>query len=327
MIYANILDMVGGTPMVHLHPKDLPGINLYGKMESYNPTGSVKDRAASYILKKLFDEGEIDQGTTIIESSSGNFGISLAAYCREYALRFICVADSNISPVNEMLIRKLGATVIKVEEPDNTGGYLLNRIAKVKELCAAMPNSYWVNQYGNPNNADAYYYSLGEELCDDCPRVDYVFIGVSSGGTITGVSRRVKERFPDARIIAVDILGSVIFGGLARKRCIPGIGSSMVPDIIQTARIDDVVVVDEVYTIQMCLELLREHFIFAGGSSGSVFGAVKNYFQGKTFEQNPNVIAVFPDRGDRYANTVYSQTWCDDFIAKQAEYKKSLTVG
>jgi len=314
MIFENNLEMVGNTPIIQLKMEDFNDITIFAKLEFYNPTGSVKDRAASYIIKKLLDMNEINKNTTLIESSSGNFGVALSAYCKKNDLDFICVIDPCISPINEMLIKSFGAKIIKVKKPDENGGFLLNRIKKVKELTATIDNSYWVNQYGNPYNAEAYYHSLGGEICDNIEQIDYIFLGVSSGGTITGVSKKIKEKFPGSRVIAVDIEGSVIFGTPPRKRYIPGIGSSMVPEILKQAKIDDIVMVDEISTIKMCRELLCKYNIFAGGSSGSVIAGIKKYFTGKKFKKKINVVTIFPDRGDRYVNTVYNEEWCIDFI-------------
>jgi cysteine synthase A len=216
-----------------------------------------------------------------------------------------------------MLIRSQGARVVKVTEPDSNGGYLLNRIKKVKELVAEIDNSYWVNQYGNPHNAEAYYHTLGGEICDAFEHLDYIFMGVSSGGTITGVSNRIKEKFPGAKVVGVDIVGSVIFGHPAKKRYIPGIGSSLVPNILGGSRIDQVIMVDELTTIRMCHEILSEHSIFAGGSSGSVFAAVKQCFSSGKGGKKANVVMLFADKGERYANTVYSKEWYSDFIYKR----------
>jgi 2,3-diaminopropionate biosynthesis protein SbnA len=228
-----ILDNLGNTPMVKISLKELGSINLYIKLEFCNPTGSVKDRAAAYLIDKLLKEGIINSDTTLIESSSGNFGIALAAYCKKKGLKFCCVIDPNISVINQAIIENLCGSVIKVTEPTSSGGYLLNRIKKVNELISIIPNSYWVNQYGNLYNAEAYYCTLGSEICEHFSELDYIFIGVSSGGTITGISQRVKEKFPKIKIIAVDMEGSVIFGGNPKKRHIPGMGSDMVPDILK----------------------------------------------------------------------------------------------
>ncbi|KKT26785.1 MAG: Pyridoxal-5'-phosphate-dependent protein subunit beta [Parcubacteria group bacterium GW2011_GWA2_43_9b] len=308
--------------MVQIESKDLKNINLYAKFECYNPTGSVKDRAAFYIIKKALKLKKINKDTTLIESSSGNFGISLSSYCKKNGLKFYCVVDSHICPINEYLIETLSTKMIKVTEPDENGGYLLNRIKKVKELQEEIPNSYWVNQYGNPYNAEAYRETLGKEICKELKNIDYVFLGVSSGGTITGVSQKVKEVFPKAKIVAVDIVGSVIFGGKPEKRYIPGIGSSIIPSILKDARIDEVFTVDEASTTKMCHELLKEYNLFVGGSSGSVFSAVKKYFSGKKLKKKPNVVVIFADRGDRYINTIYNKSWCNNFYHNNSEMKK-----
>jgi 2,3-diaminopropionate biosynthesis protein SbnA len=327
MIYDHILGTVGNTPMIRMELKEegLENIRLYAKLEFLNPTGSVKDRAADYVIRKLLENKEIDNATTMIESSSGNFGIALAAYCKQNGLRFICVVDPHLTQMNEMLIKSFGAEVIKVTTPDENGGYLLTRIRKVKQLCGEIKNSYWVNQYGNPYNAEAYYHSLGGEICSEMEQLDYIFLGISSGGTITGVSRRIKEKYPTTKVIAVDIVGSVIFGHPPKKRYIPGIGSSMVPEILNHSKIDEVVMMDEVTTIAGCHELLTKYNVFAGGSSGSAYAAIKKYFKehpGENTGKLINVVTVFPDRGERYCYTVYDQQWCTDFKKNHSEMKE-----
>jgi cysteine synthase A len=321
MIYGNILEKIGNTPLVKIEPINLESINLYVKLEYYNPTGSVKDRAAKYIVEESLKLGKINKDTTLIESSSGNFGIALSSYCKKNKIKFHCVVDSHISPTNEMLIKALSTDMTKVNKLDENGGYLLNRIKKVKKLLKTIANSYWVNQYGNPLNAEAYRNTLGKEICDDLDKIDYVFLGVSSGGTITGVSQKIKEVFPKAKVVAVDITGSIIFGGKPEKRYIPGIGSSMVPSILEDAKIDEVITVDEVSTIKMCHELLKNHFIFVGGSSGSVFSAIKQYFSKRKIKNQPNVVAIFADHGDRYVSTIYNEKWSNNFIKKYSRIK------
>lgn len=306
-----ILDFVGNTPLVALEEECFSNVNVYAKLEGYNPTGSVKDRAAQYVLKQLLDSGEINKDTTIIESSSGNFGIALASYCKEYGLKFCAVIDPNVLAINETIIRGLATEVIKVKDRDATGGFLLTRIGVIKEIMATRSNCYWMNQYQNPYVAHAYYETVGNEICDQI-KVDYIFMGVSSGGTITGVSQKVKERYPDAQVIAVDIAGSMVFGNTPKKRYIPGIGSSMRPEIIKQAKIDDVVVIEESDTVEGCNELITKHSLLVGGSSGSVYTAVKTYMEGKKFDKKPNVVCLFADRGDRYANTVYNEQWVNE---------------
>jgi len=322
----SVLERVGNTPMVSIKIEGYNNVNLFGKLESYNPTGSVKDRAADYILRKLVEGGVIDRETTVIESTSGNFGVALSAFCRYYGLKFIAVVDPHITSINEMLIRANGAEVIKVTLPDEHGGYLLTRIQKIKDLQQQIGNCYWVNQYENFLNAKAYYHSLAKEICFQIEQIDYVFLGVSSGGTLTGVSQKIKENFPLCKVVAVDVEGSMIFTGKSKKRSIPGIGSSIVPKILKEAFVDDVVLVDEVSTIESCHELLAKHSIFAGGSSGSVLAGIKKYFFDKEIYTPVNVVTVFPDRGERYYDTIYNKEWCDKIVALNAAAEMNLTT-
>ena len=226
--------------------------------------------------------------------------------------------------MNEMLISASGAEIIKVTQPDMYGGYLLTRIEKINELKKKIENSYWVNQYENPLNAAAYYHTLAREICYQVDEIEYIFMGVSSGGTITGVSKKIKENCPNAKIIAVDVEGSVIFNNPPKKRFIPGIGSSMVPKILASASIDEVVIVDEVATIDACYELLKKHSIFSGGSSGSVLAGIKKYFSQTELFEPVNVVAIFPDRGERYYDTIYNEGWCKNIREKREKENKLL---
>src|SRR5438876_5559247 len=294
------------TPHVQLAMK---GMNLFAKLEYVNPVGSIKDRAAYWILKRAAERGEICEETTVIESSSGNFAAALAAFTHLVGLRFIPVIDPNISSTYESFLRRLCPTVVKVEDLDDTGGYLKTRLEMVQRLCATIPHPYWPNQYGNPDAAEAHYNLTAGEICADFDSLDYVFIGVSSAGTIAGVSRRLKERYPNIRVIAVDTQGSVIFGGPPRKRHIPGIGSSIVPPLLSHATIDDVVLVPERETVQACRELLATHGLFVGGSSGTMFAAIKRYAARMPASRHPTVLFLCPDRGTPYLDTVFDPTW------------------
>lgn len=310
MSYKNPLETVGNTPWVALDWSCTLNVVLRVKLEFSNPTGSVKDRAASHVISRILASGEIDRNSVVIESSSGNFGISLASYCRYYGVAFHCVIDENICAENEAIIRALSAKVFKAVEPDATGGYLLTRIKIIEDLIAKFPRYYWVNQYANPYNVEAYYQTLGRELCDESQRIDYVFLGVGSGGTIAGVAKRVKACFPRAKVIAVDVEGSIIFGGLPKKRFIPGIGSGMIPAILAGAKIDNVVIVTERETVQMCHRFFDEHGFLIGGSSGSVLAGVTKYFSQCKPPELIQVVAIFADRGDRYLSTIYNKQWC-----------------
>src|SRR6059036_4188754 len=295
-------------PTPHI-PLAMEGMRLFAKLEYVNPVGSIKDRPAYWILKRAAERGEICDRTTVIESSSGNFATALAAFTRLVGLRFIPVIDPNISRTYESFLRRICPTVVKVEERDDTGGFLKTRLKKVKELCATIPNAYWTNQYGNVDAMAAHYELTAGEICADFESLDYVFIGVGTAATIAGVSRRLKERYPKIRVIAVDTEGSVIFGGAPRKRHIPGIGSSIVPQLLSHAKLDDVVLISERETVQACRELLTTHGLFVGGSSGTAFAAVKRYAARTPAYKRPTVLFLCADRGTAYLDTVFDPTW------------------
>jgi 2,3-diaminopropionate biosynthesis protein SbnA len=310
------LEQLGKTlrPTPHV-PLAMEHMNLFAKLEYVNPVGSIKDRPAYWILKRAAERRQICDETTVIESSSGNFASALAAFTRLVGLRFIPVIDPNIASTYESFLRRTCSTVVKVEDRDDTGGFLKTRLQMVKHLCDTIPNAYWTNQYGNPDAVEAHYELTAGEICADFASLDYVFIGVSTGGTIAGLSRRLKLRYPKVRIIAVDTQGSVIFGDTPRKRHIPGVGSSIVPPLLSHASIDDVVLIPEREAAAACQELLQTHGLFAGGSSGTVFAAVKRYATrmgpgGRGGgAKRPTVLFVCADRGTPYLDTVFDPTW------------------
>src|SRR6058998_2173535 len=295
-------------PTPHI-PLAMEGMRLFAKLEYVNPVGSIKDRPAYWILKRAAERGEIGDETTVIESSSGNFAAALAAFTHLLGLRFIPVIDPNISGTYESFLRRLCPTVVKVEVRDDTGGFLKTRLQMVKHLCATIPNAYWTNQYGNLDAVEAHYELTASEICADFDSLDYVFIGVSTAGTIAGMSRRLKERYPNVRIIAVDTEGSVTFGDTPRKRHIPGVGSSIVPPLLSHARIDDVVLIPERETVHACRELLTVHGLFVGGSTGSAFAAIKRYSEKMTGSKRPTVLFLCADRGTAYLDTVFDVSW------------------
>jgi N-(2-amino-2-carboxyethyl)-L-glutamate synthase len=307
---ATRLKMLRNTlrPTPHV-PLAMEGMNLFAKLEYVNPVGSIKDRAAYWILKRAAERGEIGDETTVIESSSGNFAAALAAFTHLVGLRFIPVIDPNISGAYESFLRRLCPTVVKVEKRDDTGGFLKTRLQMVKHLCATTANAYWTNQYGNVDAVEAHYELTAGEICADFESLDAVFIGVSTAGTIAGVSRRLKERYPKVRIIAVDTEGSVIFGSPPRKRHIPGVGSSIVPQLLSHARVDDVVWISERDTVEACRELLTTHGLFVGGSSGTAFAAIKRYASRMAGAKRPTVLFLCADRGTAYLDTVFDPTW------------------
>jgi len=312
-----IANWIGNTPLYKLK---FEHCNLYTKLEYYNAFGSIKDRPALYILSKALKDNLIDRDTTVIESTSGNFGIALAGICKFLGIKFIPVIDPAISGQKENILRLISYDVIKVGKRDDTGGFLLTRIAAVNNFLRNNPRSYNANQYQNPNNYLSYYYTLGQEICDHFSRLDYAFICVSSGGTIIGLSQRLKERFPYIKIIAVDIEGSLIFSEKPCIRKISGLGSSMRSSLMESAIIDEVIILSHEQIIQGAYELLHEHSLFLGASSGAAYMAA-NLFLKKTPGRNKNAIFISPDNGSSYLDTIYSKGWLSGNCFDKLIYK------
>jgi 2,3-diaminopropionate biosynthesis protein SbnA len=294
------------TPLI---PVSVPSLNVFAKLEYVNPIGSIKDRSAYWILRRAVERGEIHEGTTIIESSSGNFATAVAAYAQLLGLRFIPVIDPNILPMHEAFLRRVCETVVKVETPDSSGGFLRTRLDKIQELRTNLAGAFWTNQYDNPDGMDAHYRLTAGEICADLPSLDFAFIGVSSGGTISGMSRRLKEHYPNVKVIAVDVVGSAAFGGEPRRRHIPGLGASIVPPLLAHAQIDDVVSVSEQETARACQALLWEHGLFVGGSSGSGYAAVQRYASRMRTTPTSTAFFVCADQGTAYLDTVFNAEW------------------
>lgn len=300
-----IINAVGNTPTVLVQGSP----SYYAKLEGLNPFGSIKDRAAAYVMQKGYEEGIITSSTEIIESSSGNFAVALAAVCRIYGNKFICVVDKSLMPANRQIIQSYGAEILVAEEADENGSYLRDRLNIVKKLLAQNSNLHWINQYDNYHISQAYYYTIGVELSKEFTNIDFLFVPTSTCGTISGISRKLKEEFPSIRIVAVDIAGSKIFCESSdEKRYIPGMGASMTPGNLSYALIDDVVNVTEKEAICHCKKLLKKS-ILVGGSSGATSAAIEKYFRGHV---GGTIVAVFPDRGERYLSSIFNSKWCNE---------------
>jgi N-(2-amino-2-carboxyethyl)-L-glutamate synthase len=313
---TGLLRLLRETPVIKLEAE---GMHLFAKLEGHSPVGSLKDRPALWILRNAAERGELNERTTLIESSSGNFASAIAFFAHVLNLKFIPVVDPNILSSYETFLRDLCGTVVKVTERDEGGSFLGTRLRKVKELCDTTENSFWTNQYGNVDAIEAHYRLTGADICAQLDKLDYVFIGVSTGATIAGVSRRLKERFPHVRVVAVDAEGSVIFGGPSKKRYIPGIGASIRPKLLDQALIDDVVIVPEIETINACRKLLMRHGVLVGGSSGSCYAAVKRMAPSMRSSKPPNVLFLCADRGTAYANTIYDDAWVAKLASSQPQ--------
>ena len=282
--------------------------NLYAKLEYQNIFGSVKDRAAYYIIRMGIEQNLISGNTTIIESTSGNFGISLSNICNALNLKFIPVIDPNISKEKETQLKLFCSDIIKVTERDETGGYLLNRIKTIQKYINENKNVFNPNQYENSNNYLSYYHTLGEEICNSFSRLDFAFISVSTGGTITGVSRRLKERFKDIKIIGVDVEGSMIFNNVPKVRTITGIGASKRCIHFNHAIIDDYVVLSQSDIVKGANELLLKHNLFLGASSGAAYVAAEQILK-KENNKNLNAVFICPDGGYAYLESIFNKEW------------------
>lgn len=308
------------TPVVQVEDEK---IDLFAKLEFINPNGSAKDRSAYWILKRGIERGDITEETTIVESSSGNFAMSMASFCRALGLHFIPVIDPNCNPATEGSLRALCDHVEKVTVPDATGGYLRTRLERVAQLRDKLEYGYWPDQYASVDAADAHYTLTGAEVLSEFDELDYLFVGVGTGGTISGLSRRLKQRFPQMTVVAVDAVGSAIFGQEPALRRIPGIGSSIVPNLLKSALIDDVQIISELETVIGCRQLLRRSGLYAGGSTGSVYAAVQRYFAGIPVDRakKRSVLFLCADRGTAYAGTVYNDAWVLKFLGDLGEMR------
>ena len=305
MKIQNITDMIGNTPLLKIDNK----IKYYAKVEGCNLFGSVKDRAAKHLIENAYRDGVIDRDTMIIESSSGNFGIALAGMCKIKGNSFICVVDPNITNTNRKIIELLGAQIIVANRADRNGSYVQNRIQIVKNYITRNAKVYWTNQYENEYVWKAYF-TLGEELCEELGKIDYLFVAVRTCGTLAGTSQKIKKEFPACKIIAVDVAGSQIFEQRSQKRHISGIGSGLVPLNLLSAKYDDYIIVEEKDAILECNNLLSKG-IFVGASSGAVAYAIQNYKGYLDDFDRKKVVGIFPDRGERYLDTIYNKEWYD----------------
>lgn len=316
MIEEGILSTLGNTPLVKLSRvfENIP-FRLYAKLEAFNPGGSIKDRAAFNMIRKAMESGQVRSGTTIIESSSGNMGIGLALACAYFGLRFICVADPKTTTQNIDILKAYGAEVDIVSQPDPvTGEYLPARINRVKELLEAIEDSYSPNQYSNLRNAFAHYQTMHEIVEALGGRVDYLFCATSTCGTLRGCAEYIKEHKLSTKVVAVDAIGSVIFGGHAAKRLIPGHGAATRPDLYRADLADDCILVSDLDCIVGCRRLVRRESILAGGSSGAVIMAIDRCKD--EIADGAICAAILPDRGERYLDTIYSDRWVNDHFGQ-----------
>ena len=311
----SILNCIGNTPLVRLNQISCGKLDIYAKCEFFNPTGSMKDRAAYNAIVRQIEKGRLQKGDHVVESSSGNFGISLANVCSLMDLHFHCVVDPNINPTNEKILHLRQAEVIKVTKIDANRGYLLSRLERVQQFLKEVEGSFWTNQYDNSDVIEGYY-GLVDELLEQIDTIDYLFIPVSSAGMLSGISSKLKKIRADVKVIAVDVNGSVIFGGAPKRRYIPGMGSCIVPPNLKKANYDGVVYVDESEIIKKSREVLQKEALLVGGSSIATICAIQKYFDDQPPENNTKIVTIFCDCGERYLETLYCDEWCKNTFGK-----------
>jgi len=317
-VKTGIVSTIGNTPLVELTrlaPEH--DIRLFAKLEAFNPGGSIKDRAAFHILSSALHSGTIAPGSTIIESSSGNMGIGLAQICSYLNLNFICVVDPKTTQQNITILKAYGATIDLVADPDPiTGEFLQARIDRVRQLRDSIPDSWWPDQYSNPLNAAAHHQTMAEIAQALENNIDYLYCSVSTCGTIRGCSEYIQQHGLSTRIMAVDAVGSVIFGQPSAKRLIPGHGASRRPELFQPDLSAECIHVDDLECVVGCHQLLQREAILAGGSSGAVTTAFL-----KTAGMLPpgsTCVLIFPDRGERYLDTLYCDVWIEQHFGAVA---------
>ncbi|MCS0638177.1 2,3-diaminopropionate biosynthesis protein SbnA [Streptomyces sp. LP05-1] len=306
MIAEEIYDLVLDDLFIRVDQL-APGNSVLLKLEGLNPAGSVKLKTAVALVARAEETGRAFPRTRLIESTSGNLGVALAMVCAAKGYPLTCVTDPNANAPSVRLMKALGAEVVVIDVRDGNGGYLQSRINYIHERLAREPDTYWLNQYANPAGPRAHHDRTGRSIFEEIGHVDYVFIGAGTTGTLMGCAEFFRRHSPATRIVAVDAVGSVTFGGPPGRRHIPGLGTSRRPEILDAGKVDEVVLVPEADAVEMCRSLAESRGLLLGGSSGTVLSAVKG--MAGEFPPGSVVVALSPDSGDRYLETVYDDSW------------------
>lgn len=292
MLAESILDTIGNTPLVRLarfSPR--PGVNVYAKLEGQNPTGSVKDRIAIYMIRAAEASGELTPDKTVLEPTSGNTGISLAMVCRARGYRLLCVLPDNVTQEREALLRAFGAEVVYAENATSTN----DAVFKAQRMLAEDPGAYFMPyQYGNENNPRAHYETTGPEILRDLPETDVFVAGLGTGGTLTGAGRYLKDNRPGVKVIAaVPHPGDLVQG-------LRAIEEGFIPPVLDESVLDGRIVVDSVSAFRMAKDVMEKEAIFAGISAGAVLTvAVRTAAR----LERGNIVALLADGGWKYLST------------------------
>ncbi len=294
-LYHSMQELIGNTPLVRLNYLGFPEeLQVYAKLELYNPAGSVKDRIGKYMIEDARARNVLRPGDTIIEATAGNTGIGIAFAALNQGYKLIFTVPEKFSQEKQTLLRALGAEIINTPLGEGMAG----AIRKAEELRAAIPNSVTLEQFKNGSNPLAHYETTGPEIYKDLNGdIDYVIAGAGSGGTFSGILRYLKEKNPDIKGVLADPIGSTIGGGEHADYEIEGIGNDFIADTMDMSLVDKVIKVNDAEAYAEVKNIAKYEGIFAGSSSGAALAAVR-----KLAETVPSgkIVVVFPDRGDRY---------------------------
>ncbi|MDI9501237.1 MAG: cysteine synthase A [Clostridiaceae bacterium] len=297
MVIENILDIIGNTPMLSL--KKLTGLNIFAKAEYLNPGGSIKDRVAKYMIEQAESRGLLKPGMTIMEPTSGNTGIGIALAGVQKGYRVVIVMPENMSDERKKIIKALGAELILTDANESIAG----SVAEVERRKKDDPDIFIPQQFENPNNPEIHYLTTAAEIWEQLDgKVDIFVSGLGSGGTLGGAGRFIKEKNPDAKVIAVEPKNvSALLGHEPGLHKIQGIGDGFVPPVLDVSLIDEVVEVTDDDAINTARDLARVQGILVGTSSGAnVWASIQ---AAQKYGADKIIATVLPDRVERYFST------------------------
>jgi cystathionine beta-synthase/cysteine synthase A len=327
---SGVLGTVGNTPAFALQRSTRTGSGrIVVKWERTNPAGSVKDRPALHLVELAERRGLLRPGGTIIESSSGNFGISLAMIGAARGYHVLVLVDPKATPANLKALAAYGAEVIVVTEQDDTGSYHKTRIARANELATKILGSFRPDQCFSLGNSDAHLTGTGPEITEEVGDPDVLVASVSTGGQLGGLSRYFRGKRSPTRLVGVDAEGSAIFGGDSNPYLVPGVGLGWTPTNLDLGLIDAAFKLPSELVFQACRALARHEGVLAGASSGAVYVVALHY--ALQLPPGATVLALLPDSGDRYLDTVFDEGWLverglSDHTPSIAELQRTATT-
>jgi 2,3-diaminopropionate biosynthesis protein SbnA len=300
------------------------GHPLFLKCEGFNFAGSIKLKPAIEMVEAAERAGTLTPRSILVESSSGNLGVALSMIAASKGYRFLCVTDSRCNLSTRLMMEALGGKVHVITEPDPVLGFLGARLDYVRALCASDERYVWLNQYANPGNWIAHYRRTAPTIARSFPDLDVLFVGAGTTGTLMGCARFFREWRRPVRIVAVDSIGSVAFGGPPGRRMIPGLGTSVRPQMLDESYVDEVLHIAEVDTIRVCHRLARTGFLF-GGSTGTVVSGALDWLA-RHSRPGLTAVAIAPDLGERYLDTIYQANWVHDLYGEEVLRSSELTA-